>query len=666
MTPSEHETPSAPLTRSSTSGLRGLLGNPWRIILGFALALAFFSGGIFFVEQKHSSTSLPDTRQQALKAAIAEFDKARKLAPDLQEAYVGLSEAYGELQGTSGAVKVWEQAAEANPGQAWPFLNLARLYQEHGMAAKARSAIRQAIFLDPVVGMKALQAYLEEDKEALSSSELGLFAIPGTTFAVEQNLDNGWIFLGYHVDETKLGRAEPTPLLLFWKGPPRQKPRTAAEGWYALAENRWMQRLPKATSLITNGDFEASPRDEALSGFPADIYKADPAVRYVEATERAGQQTHVAVLANDDTNQNSSFVSDYYPVSKDMLYLQTGWIQSLGGKAYLGRQWRGELEEGVRNYSYLAAKVRPEKWKHFAGIAEPPRGSKEVRVWLLNFASSAPVRFDDVTLIPIPSPLNDNVKRFQLLDAYFHDPSITKSAEWRHSMAVVGPANPLEYEIGNGWIMKGYTTDEEALAAGKTTPLVVYWLNYAGVVPGSGKQGWYEIDDGVLWVQIIKDARNLLTNGNFEGKITRQGPSGFPGDIYKTKPALKQVHIAVRNGEETRIAVLANDEANKSTGLVSKAFKVQSQTLYLEGGWIRAPQGNAFLGYKWVGALGEGVSEYAYVARKVKTEGWRHVVGVAVPPPGSKKVVVWLLNSRSSAPVAFDNVFFIPIGEPQK
>ncbi|NOX62620.1 MAG: hypothetical protein GXP42_11850 [Chloroflexi bacterium] len=233
-------------------------------------------------------------------------------------------------------------------------------------------------------------------------------------------------------------------------------------------------------------------------------------------------------------------------------------------------------------------------------------------------------------------------------------------------VARVDPA-AVVYGVGqmlrNGWMLLGYRTDEAKLARGESAELILFWRAPSNQHPDEEDGSWRAFDND-LWAQVLPSARSVIDNGDFEQGMIDGAPLGFSKSIYKEDPSVRQVRTMERNGELTQVGALANNEQNINASFVSNAFKVKQGQLYLQGGWIKAPQGNAFLGYRWIGSLPEGARAYAYVASKVQTEEWRHVVGVAKPLPGSRAAEIWLLNFKSAAPVAFDDVFFVPIGQP--
>ena len=220
---------------------------------------------------------------------------------------------------------------------------------------------------------------------------------------VGQELDSGWTFLGYDVDEERLIRGEPIDLLLYWEGPASAHAGSERDGWYR-AGDRWVQVLEGVQNLASNGGFELGAEDGSPTGFPGDMYRADPDTRGLVADSRAGRRTTVALLDNTAVYSRTSFASTWLPVNADRLYLQAGWMKSVGGNGYLGRRWAGDIAEGVRPYSYVAAGVTADDWQPCAGLAQPLEGATRCQIWLLNYMAVGRVYFDDVTFVEVGRP----------------------------------------------------------------------------------------------------------------------------------------------------------------------------------------------------------------------------------------------------------------------
>jgi len=228
-------------------------------------------------------------------------------------------------------------------------------------------------------------------------------AIAEPEHLVGQELDSGWTFLGYDVDEERLIRGEPVDLLLYWEGPASAHAGSERDGWYR-AGDRWVQVLEGVQNLASNGGFELGVEDGSPAGFLGDIYRADPDTRRLVADSRAGRRTTVVMLDNTEIYNRTSFVSTWLPVNADGLYLQAGWMKSVGGNGYLGRRWAGDIAEGVRPYSYVAAGVTADGWHHYAGLAQPLEGATRCQIWLLNYLAVGQVYFDDVTFVEVGRP----------------------------------------------------------------------------------------------------------------------------------------------------------------------------------------------------------------------------------------------------------------------
>jgi tetratricopeptide (TPR) repeat protein len=89
------------------------------------------------------------TYNEQLLEAIAEYERALELQPNLLNVYRTVSGAYEQLGRLDDAVATLEQAARANPNAEDPYLGLAELYQRQNNIDAAIAAYRQAIAADP-------------------------------------------------------------------------------------------------------------------------------------------------------------------------------------------------------------------------------------------------------------------------------------------------------------------------------------------------------------------------------------------------------------------------------------------------------------------------------------------------------------------------------------
>ncbi len=203
------------------------------------------------------------------------------------------------------------------------------------------------------------------------------------------------------------------------------------------------------------------------------------------------------------------------------------------------------------------------------------------------------------------------------------------------------------------WRLLRYEVDEDRLAQDQAVDLKLYWAPLSGVEPVAA-QDFNRQADG-LWVQVIRQVRNLVPNGGFE---QGDGLSGFPYDLTKSPGKGRQVVADTRNGQATKAAVLKNTAQSKQTSLVSLPIKVSPDRLYLQAGWLRVSEGGqAYLGRLW---LPKGAYD-AFV--KSDTQTWFHYRQIIQPPADATQVQVGAVNTASAGQVYCDGLVFVELGQ---
>jgi hypothetical protein len=238
-------------------------------------------------------------------------------------------------------------------------------------------------------------------------------------------------------------------------------------------------------------------------------------------------------------------------------------------------------------------------------------------------------------------------------------PAAVLWAGWIDRAAAVEPEYLVGQELEDGRDLLGYDVDEERLVRGEGVDLVLYWAGLSTGEAGSEQEGWYRAGD--RWVQVMEGVENLVWNGGFE-----LGMAGFPYDVYDADPATRKLAAELRGERPTTAGLLVNAQENRYTSLASTYVSVHPGGLYLQAGWIKSRQGNAYLGRLWNGDIARGVIPYNYAAAAVRPGDWQHYAGLAQPLPGAKQCQVWLLNYQAEGMVYFDNVLFVEIGLPPR
>ncbi len=204
-----------------------------------------------------------------------------------------------------------------------------------------------------------------------------------------------------------------------------------------------------------------------------------------------------------------------------------------------------------------------------------------------------------------------------------------------------------------GWRLVRYEIDEERLAQDQPVDLNLYWMPLPGVEPVPA-ENFYRQANGE-WVQVIRQARNLVPNGGFE---QGDGFSGLPNDLYKAPPDTREVVADTREGQPTRVAVLKNGPQAPKSSLVSASIAVSPKRLYLQAGWLRTSAGGqAFLGRLW---LPKATREY-FVESDSPT--WAYFEQMVQPPADATKVQIGAVNRAPAGQVYYDDLIFVELGE---
>lgn len=226
----------------------------------------------------------------------------------------------------------------------------------------------------------------------------------GPEVEVNYELDKNWLFWGYRCDEGSLSQGKSIPLWLYWKGSNDSYAGDESDGWYNFGGGLWIQIVEDAHNLIFDGGFDLSLLQGNAMAFPYDIYTSSSANREIVTEKFVDDKETAVALLNNTLDNKTSFTSYLIPVDVNALYLQTGWIKSEGGKAYIGRRWLGCTPRGQKLYNYVVFDATHSDWRHYAGLGEPLQGSKWAEVWLLNFKSSEAAYFDNVNFVKIGRP----------------------------------------------------------------------------------------------------------------------------------------------------------------------------------------------------------------------------------------------------------------------
>lgn len=222
----------------------------------------------------------------------------------------------------------------------------------------------------------------------------------------------------------------------------------------------------------------------------------------------------------------------------------------------------------------------------------------------------------------------------------------------------------MERALPNGWTFLGYAGDTAALVAGQKSALWTFWRAPSeDAVPSVKPAEWQPLGADIWARQAV--VTNRLSNGSFEGALTKQGPDGFPSDRFAAAPEIRQVRRLVRDGEFTAVAALANDRSNRNSSFVSSPLPVKADTVLIVAADASSEDGNPGVGWSWPATSAESGWPLPANAVAAGASGdWQRYAGLALPPPNTGSIQVELQNTDSKGTAFFDNVMAVAVDTP--
>jgi len=173
-------------------------------------------------------------------------------------------------------------------------------------------------------------------------------------------------------------------------------------------------------------------------------------------------------------------------------------------------------------------------------------------------------------------------------------------------------------------------------------------------------------DDYYYFTQVFDASGNeksLAPNPGFElNDVGDTVITGWTTDLY----GQTDTHFATSESRSGKTAALLNNTAGSATnsGYVSDFFPVNDTKVYLQSGWIRrapgAPSSSIYMGRRWYNTT--GAITWNYLTSGQDPTNWTYYEGAVVPPEGSIRVQIWLLNyNDADGEAIFDDIRFYEI-----
>lgn len=224
-------------------------------------------------------------------------------------------------------------------------------------------------------------------------------------YKLKYKLNENLTLFGYSLNELELEAKQSFQITFFWETS-RQKPELSYEkgelsNIYKIG-NR-LYEVKEIKNLASNSGFEI---DSIGKGFPygwkSDIYGASSENHEI-VSELMPLGEGQCLLLNNSRAPNTNCQTDYIVVDSNSPYLQTGWVKTADGNAFLGRIWLSSGQDAIK-YNYVAVNIRSPDWKYYSEVIIPPSNSAYCRLWLINYETQGKAYFDGVLFIKLQSP----------------------------------------------------------------------------------------------------------------------------------------------------------------------------------------------------------------------------------------------------------------------
>ncbi len=104
---------------------------------------------------------------------------------------------------------------------------------------------------------------------------------------------------------------------------------------------------------------------------------------------------------------------------------------------------------------------------------------------------------------------------------------------------------------------------------------------------------------------------------------------------------------------------LSTKQESQSTSLISFVRNLDPNRRYLYGGWIKAADGNGYIGYCW--RCEEEYISYRYIVEQYQIDQWFYANQIIIVPVDPGQSRIWLLNFNSPGDVLFDNLLLVEL-----
>jgi len=228
------------------------------------------------------------------------------------------------------------------------------------------------------------------------------------------------------------------------------------------------------------------------------------------------------------------------------------------------------------------------------------------------------------------------------------------------------PEYEVNYKFSNDTTLLGYSMNEEEFELFNGGKITFFYEASTQRLKSDDKGGRvrnniYKTDNRYYEVKMVK---NLAPNFGFEiDPISKGFPYKWNIDIYHSPVGCHEIICEAKPLGKTQCLLLNNSPANR-TNCQTDYIAIDEGSYYLQGGWIRSIEGNAYLGRRWFDSEKCDIL-YNYAASGIKFPQWRFYSQIVTPPSNAAYCRLWTINYETEGKVYFDDIIFIKLQLPK-
>jgi len=263
------------------------------------------------------------------------------------------------------------------------------------------------------------------------------------------------------------------------------------------------------------------------------------------------------------------------------------------------------------------------------------------------------------------------IKDEQIIDCYYRLKNIyemrnqaEKANTIIRKLLRLKPTYARHYKLNNELTLLGYSLNELDLEVRQSFPITFFWeisnqnseLKHERLNTGD----IYKINNRLYQVKMVK---NLAPNAGFTISPRGKGfPYGWNSDIYNTTSENHEVVFDMTPFGRSYCLMLNNDRT-RYTNCQTDYLAVDNDCLYLQAGWIKTVDGNAYFGRKWYDSNQFSI-RYDYVSGKIHSPHWKYYAKVFSLNSRAGYCRLWLINYKTQGKAYFDDILFVKLKPP--